>query len=158
MMIARIRALIGGAAAEPAAADEEAAEKDLRLAAAALMIETAAMDGDFDAEERTQVALALSDRFALTGDEVQTLMDDARAAAAEASGVYPFTRKVKDGLEAADRAEIVELMWEVALVDGRLDPLEDQLIRRVAGLIGVSDVDRGAARKRAQARLDGDTG
>jgi hypothetical protein len=50
-------------------------------------------------------------------------------------------------------ARILEMMWEVVYADGVLDPQEDMLLRRIAGLIYVSDGERGAARKRALERL-----
>jgi uncharacterized tellurite resistance protein B-like protein len=50
------------------------------------------------------------------------------------------------------------MLWEVAYADGVLDPLEDVLLRRLGGLIDVSDHERGAARLRVLARLGiGDT-
>jgi uncharacterized tellurite resistance protein B-like protein len=45
------------------------------------------------------------------------------------------------------------MMWEVAYADGTLDPLEDSLLRRVGGLIDVSDHERGEARLRVLKRL-----
>ena len=48
---------------------------------------------------------------------------------------------------------MIEMLWEVAFADGRLDHFESNLIRRVGGLIFVSDRDRGDARKRVMARL-----
>ena len=45
------------------------------------------------------------------------------------------------------------MLWEVAYADGTLDPLEDTLLRRIGGLIDVSDYERGAARLRVARRL-----
>ena len=122
------------------------------------MIEAAAMDGEFGADERTQIALTLSERYGLSGDEIQKLMDDARSAAAEASGVHPFAKRIRDHVDVEERGEVIEMMWSVAYADGVLDPLEDQLIRRVAGLIGVSDRERGEAKKRALDKKQSDDG
>jgi uncharacterized tellurite resistance protein B-like protein len=52
-----------------------------------------------------------------------------------------------------DRVRILEMLWEVAYADGALDPEEDALLRRIAGLIHVSDRDRGLARQRVLLRL-----
>ncbi len=51
------------------------------------------------------------------------------------------------------RVQIIEMLWTVAYADGALDPDEDALIRQVAGLIQVSDWERGAARRRALEKL-----
>jgi uncharacterized tellurite resistance protein B-like protein len=45
------------------------------------------------------------------------------------------------------------MLWKVAYSDGILDPYEDMLLRQIAGLIHVSDQERGSARKRALDRL-----
>lgn len=156
-MFSKIADLLrGDAPVKAAAADaDEDPAAEARFACACLLIEAAAMDGDFDAEERTRIALILAEDFALDGGQVQSLMDDARTASDNAGGIYRFTRKLKDSTTPEERPNYIEMMWEVVLADGKLDPLEDQLIRRVAGLIGVSDQDRGAARKRAEERLAG---
>ena len=49
----------------------------------------------------------------------------------------------------------MQTLWEVAQADGTVDPFEDQLLRRIGGLIHVTDRDRGMARKQAQAALRG---
>jgi uncharacterized tellurite resistance protein B-like protein len=46
------------------------------------------------------------------------------------------------------------MMWEVVFADGALDPDEDALLRRVAGLIDADDQDRGEAKRRVMARLE----
>ena len=66
---------------------------------------------------------------------------------------FPFTRQIVQKISPEDRVHILEMMWEVAYADGVLDPHEDALLRRIAGLIHVSDQDRGAARKRAVEKL-----
>jgi uncharacterized tellurite resistance protein B-like protein len=56
-------------------------------------------------------------------------------------------------MEPARRIRLIEMMWEVAYADGKLDPEEDVLLRRVAGLIYISDEDRVAARQRVLSRI-----
>ena len=56
-------------------------------------------------------------------------------------------------LDAAERIRVIEMLWEVAYADGVLTGDEDALVRRVAGLLYVSDRDRGEARRRVLKRL-----
>jgi hypothetical protein len=58
--------------------------------------------------------------------------------------VFPFTHAICRRLEPEARVHIIEMMWEVAYADGVLDPHEDMLLRRIAGLIAVSDRERTA--------------
>ncbi|MEI9982189.1 MAG: TerB family tellurite resistance protein [Aliidongia sp.] len=76
-----------------------------------------------------------------------------RPRAEESSQILPFTRLVVDRLGPPERVLVIEMLYEVVLADGELHPDEDTLVRRVAGLIYVTDHDRGAARKRVRERL-----
>ena len=149
-MLKRIMEMLGGDG-EPAA--KAAGADPLHLAAAALLVEAAVLDGAFDAAERETIVTLLEERFALDTAEVNSLIDEARDAVAESAQLYAFTRVVKDRFGPEDRVRMVEMLWEVAYADGRLHEYEASLVRQVAGLIHVPDRDNGAARKRVLARL-----
>jgi uncharacterized tellurite resistance protein B-like protein len=122
---------------------------ELELAVAALLIEAARMDDQFDGAERATIERLLAERFDLTADALHALMDAAEAAVRQSTQFFPFTRQIVQRISHEDRAHILEMMWEVAYADGVLDPQEDALLRRIAGLIHVSDRERGLARQRA---------
>lgn len=126
---------------------------ELALAVAALLIEAARMDDDFDTGERATIERLLAGRFALAPAAVQALVEDAEAAVRHSTQVFPFTQQICRRLEPEARVRIIEMLWEVAYADGSLDPQEDMLLRRIAGLIYVSDGERGMARKRALEKL-----
>ena len=63
------------------------------------------------------------------------------------------TRVIKDNYSQQERVELIEMIWEVVYADGVRHDYEDSLLRRIAGLIYVSDRDRGNARKRVLERL-----
>lgn len=150
-MIKRLRDFLAGQAAPgPAAGPDE-----LQLAVAALLIEAARMDDDFDAGERVAIERLLTERYHLPAPEMRELMAAAEEAVRGSTQFFPFTRKIVQQIGHEDRAHILEMMWEVAYADGVLDPHEDALLRRIAGLIHVTDQERGAARKRALEKVKG---
>ena len=122
---------------------------ELELAVAALLIEAARMDDEFDAAERGTIERLLTERFDLAPDALHALMEAAEAAVRQSTQFFPFTRQIVQRISHEDRSHILEMMWEVAYADGVLDPQEDALLRRIAGLIHVSDRERGLARQRA---------
>ena len=126
---------------------------ELELAVAALLIEAARMDDQFNEIERTTIERLLAERFDLSPDEVSSLMEAAEKAVAESTQFFPFTQQIVKRISPEDRAQIIEMMWEVAYADGALDPQEDALLRRIAGLIHVPDQERGLARQRALEKL-----
>ncbi len=125
----------------------------LQVAVASLMVHAAAMDDTFDAAERRTIERLLGERFALPPDTVKSLLAAAEMRAEESSQLYPFIRLAVEKLDERGRVQLIEMLWEVAYADGVLDPDEDALLRRVAGLLYVSDYDRGEARKRVLRRI-----
>jgi uncharacterized tellurite resistance protein B-like protein len=128
-------------------------ETERRTAVAALLVETALMDDCFDADERAKIAELLEARFGLSGAETENLMETAGQRVADSSQLFGFTRVVNEGFAQEERVELMEMLWQVVYADGRLDDYEANLMRRISGLIHVSDRDSGMARKRALARL-----
>jgi uncharacterized tellurite resistance protein B-like protein len=126
---------------------------ELQLAAAALMVEAATMDSAFDDAERTRVRDLVRDRFALRGEEATDLVDEAERMAGESVEWHGFTRAIKEGLDHAERVQLIEMLWEVAYADGELHDYEASLLRRITGLLYVSDRESGEARKRVLTRL-----
>lgn len=148
-MIKRLRDFLAGQATPNASAGPD----ELQLAVAALLIEAARMDDDFNAAERGTIERLLTGRYHLPEAELRELMEAAAQAVRDSTQFFPFTRQIVQKISPEDRVHILEMMWEVAYADGVLDPHEDALLRRIAGLIHVSDQDRGAARKRAVEKL-----
>jgi len=128
-------------------------QDNLQLAAAALLVEAAVMDGTFADDERTVVLRLLKERFELAADDAKTLLSEAEAAIAESNELYTLTRTVKENFEHAERIELIEMLWEVAYADGELHDYESNLVRRLAGLLYVSDRESGEARKRVLAKV-----
>jgi uncharacterized tellurite resistance protein B-like protein len=126
---------------------------ELRLGVAALLMEAAAVDGHLDAVERTAVRRILQQYFAL-GDEAAALLAAAGEQRAQRSTqLFGITRLISERFSRERRVALVEMLWEVVYADGTLDPLEDAMLRRVAGLVDVSDHERGEARLRVRRRL-----
>ncbi|MGF1606153.1 MAG: TerB family tellurite resistance protein [Rhodothalassiaceae bacterium] len=125
---------------------------DARLASAVLMVETAVADGHMSDTERHTLGRRLMQHFDLSADEADSLIEEAEGRQEESQHLLRFTRAIKDGLDQDGRIDLMEMLWEIVLADGVVDPFEDQLLRRIAGLIYVTDQDRAEARRRVEAR------
>lgn len=123
------------------------------LAAAALMVEGALMDGHFDDAERAMIRSLLVTRLDVSDQDADATLAEAERQVAEASDHWSFARTLKNRLDEPDRIGILEMLWEVAYADGEVHDMEAALIRKVAGLLYVRDQDSGAARRRVRARL-----
>jgi len=111
---------------------------DLPLAVAALLVEVMRMDGQLDKAEQSAIIRALQQRFGLEKAEVHALIERAQLETTTAHDLHRFTSQVVRAFPTAERGQIVQQLWEVAMADGHADPHEEQLIRRAAELLGVS--------------------
>jgi uncharacterized tellurite resistance protein B-like protein len=150
-MLDRIRRLLTGQPSEAQSAAHSFEER--QLAAAALLVEAATLDSTFDAEERARIARLIQDRFGLSADEAADLIAEAERAVSASVQWHGFTSAIKDGFDHAERIQLIEMLWEVVYADGALHDYEASLLRRIAGLLYVSDRESGEARKRVLARL-----
>ena len=149
-MLDRISSLFSGS--KELGSDDES-ELSKNLAAAALLIETAYMDEEFDESERAVISDLVQRRFDLDTAVCQDLLVEAESAVVRSQQLYEFTRAVNDRFTPEQRIEIMEMLWEVVYADGEVHDFEVSLLRRVGGLIYVSDRDRGLARQRVVDRL-----
>ncbi|MGO1119813.1 TerB family tellurite resistance protein [Rhodovibrionaceae bacterium A322] len=124
-----------------------------QVAAAALLVTAARMDSDFAETERARIELLVAERFGLDAQETRQLLEMAEVKAEESNQLFGFTRVIMDHFELEQRISLLEMLWEVIYADGRVDDLEAALMRRLVGLLGVSDRDSGLARKRAREKL-----
>ncbi len=147
-MLKRIKAALAGAPPT-----QVPSVNDHKLAAAALLVEAATLDESFGPEERDVIARVLKDHFDIDDGECAVLIEAAEVAQGEANHLHRFTKAIKDQYAPEDRIELIEMLWEVAYADGVLHEYEANLLRRIGGLIYVSDRDRGAARLRVMERL-----
>ncbi|MDH2328453.1 TerB family tellurite resistance protein [Cereibacter sp. SYSU M97828] len=124
-------------------------EPDSRLALAALLVRIARADGTYSQAEVARIDRVLAHRHGLTPADAQALRLQAEALEAEAPDTVRFTRALKDAVAVEDRDSLMEALWAVALADGR-DDNEDQLLRLVCSLLGITDQDSALARRRAE--------
>ena len=129
------------------------AEDRTRVAAAALLVTAAAMDDVFDDAERVAIQELLARRFSLDEAAAHRLLAEAEALAIESVDLHGFTQTIKAGFDVEERLELLEMAWEVVYTDGVLHDHEANLLRRLAGLLAVSDRESGEARRRVRARL-----
>ena len=133
------------------------ADNDYRLAAVALLVHAAAIDGDMSQRERDKLHSVVKRRFNLDDALADELIDKATQAEHEAVDLYHFTSLLNRTLDEAGRARVIEMMWEIVYADGRRDELEDNLLWRAADLLGVSPRQRIELRQRI-AREAGEPG
>ncbi|MDQ2082368.1 TerB family tellurite resistance protein [Xanthobacteraceae bacterium Astr-EGSB] len=128
-------------------------DNDYRLAAAALMVHVATLDGALSDAERGRLIDLVKARFELDDEKADELVTAAQAADREAVDFFRFTSILMRSLDEAGRQRIIEMMWEMALSDGAVSEFEDNAIWRIADLLAVSGAQRIGLRQRVASRL-----
>lgn len=129
------------------------ATNDPQLSVAALLVHLAAVDGTMKEEERKTIRGALMDHYDLDEQSVDRLIAQAAQRDAEAVDFYRFTSGITQ-LPMEDRIEIIRMMWTVVFADRKNHELEDNMVWRIAELIGVSSRDRTILRNQIRGRKD----
>jgi uncharacterized tellurite resistance protein B-like protein len=121
--------------------DPATREHALRVATALLLIEVAKADYADDFAEDAAILASVKQFFALDEASGQLLIEEARSKADQAVELQQFTRRLHEQLSIAEKQRVVEMLWQVALADSKLDKHEDHLVRRIADLLYVSHSD-----------------
>jgi len=112
-----------------------------KLAVAALLVHLAAIDGTVTPVERQVLRTILMDRYELDQHEVDRLIVQATRQDQNSVDFYHFTSALSS-LDDSEKLGIVRMMWRIVFADGKNHELEDNMVWRVAELIGVSTRDR----------------
>ena len=123
------------------------ADNDYRLAAVALMIHAATIDGAMSEIERDRLVDVIKMRYGLDETAANELVTAATQAEQQAVDLYHFTSLLNRSLDESGRQQVIEMMWQVAHADDRVTEFEDNLIWRAADLLHVPSQARIALRR-----------
>jgi len=128
-------------------------QNDYRLAAAALLVHTAAIDGNISDRERDRLHAVIKRQFDLDEATTDELVAEATEAEHEAIDLYHFTSLINRSLDEEGRRRVIEMMWEIIYADGRVTEFESNLIWRAADLLGISSRERIEIGQRVSGRM-----
>ena len=118
-----------------------------------LLVEAASIDGEIGNDEKNQIENILTERLNLDKAEAEKILEQTISESEDQIEIWSKTNDIRKELDYEERLNIFELMWEIVLVDDVLDVFEAQLMRRVSGLLYISDIDSGNCKKRAIEKL-----
>lgn len=119
----------------------------------ALMVEAALADGTVAADEAALTANVIAQQFDLSAEKARQMTNEAIEQSKERVELHSLLRRLREQSDYEERLGVLEMVWMVVLADGRLDHIEAQLMRRLAGLLFVSDVDSALAAQKAKSNL-----
>ena len=114
-----------------------------------LMIEAAYTDGQIDKSELNKIKLSLINVFSEDPTEVNLVLEEAEKNKNNSKSLHHYTSFINKNFDEEKKLLLIEALWEIVLSDGEIHDFESNLIRRLSGLLYISDIDSGNARKRA---------
>ena len=125
-------------------------QHSLQLATAALLHEMLRADYDEHPEELVALERALKKTFSLSKEETRELTKLAEREAIESVSLHQFTALINQHFSPDEKVRVVEMLWQVAFADGRIDRYEEALVRKIADLIYVPHRDFIRAKHRVE--------
>ena len=136
-MFEHLRGLLRGAAGQPAATPAH----ERTLAAAVLVLEIARADYDRHEAELATLREGLAREFGIGAAALDALLAEAELRAKQSVSLYDFVQTLNRSMTQDDKRGLLRLLWDVAHADGRVDPQEEHLLRKIADLLHLSHAD-----------------
>ena len=114
-----------------------------------LMIEAANTDGEVKQEELNKISHSLINVFKEDPKVVEVSLMKAFENKDNSKSLYYYTSKLNKSYSNENKIKLIEVLWEIILSDNEIHDFETNLIRRLAGLLYISDVECGNAKIRA---------
>ena len=127
-------------------ADSETKEIDIL---SGLMIEAANTDGEITQEELNKISHSLINVFKEDPKVVEESLTKAFKNKDNSKSLYYYTSKLNKSYTRENKIKLIEVLWEIILADNEIHDFETNLIRRLAGLLYISDIECGNAKIRA---------
>ena len=118
-----------------------------------LMIEAANTDGRITQEELNKISFSLINVFKEDPKIVEESLTKAFDNKENSKSLYFYTSKLNKTFSDEKKIILIEVLWEVILSDDEVHDFETNLIRRLAGLLYISDVECGNAKIRASQKV-----
>lgn len=113
---------------------------------ASVLIECAKEDGTFEESEMKHIKALFKRKMSLTDSEITELIGNALNESNERIELYSLTKKIRNTFSHEEILQLFVLMWEIILIDGKVDDFESSLIRKAIGLFHITGKESSEAK------------
>ena len=122
---------------------------DKNVLIAALLIHAAKIDQNYTDLEKNIIKKALINLNNINSDKAEEIIKSAEKKEEESNQIVEFTKEIKN-YSMEYRLNVIEVIWKIVYSDGTSDSYESNLMRRICGLLYVSDKDSGFIKTKIQ--------
>ena len=111
---------------------------DVRVATCALFVEMARIDEKFTQTEIDTIISILKDKYGLSQDHANALLAEADRELEQSVDLWQFARLINENYSVDEKIEIIETLWQMVFVDGKMDRYEHYLMNKLKNLLRLS--------------------
>lgn len=137
-MIDMIKRFFGKSPSAGSPSAKQVSSHDIHVAVCALCIEIARIDEQFSQEELDTVLSILKDRYQLSTEHAEALMASADTALEESVDLWQFAQLINENYTPEEKIAIIEILWRIVYVDGKMDEHEHYLMNKLSNLLRLS--------------------
>jgi len=113
-------------------------ERDVIMAVCALFLEMGRIDETFTEQEMAHVLSILTNKYGLSSENVDALIDEADRELKESVDLWQFARVINGQYSNDEKEKLIERLWQIVYVDGKMDKYEHYLMNKLSKLLGLS--------------------
>lgn len=111
---------------------------DVRIAVCALFVEMARIDGMFTPMEMESILSILKEKYGLSPEHAEAIMAEAQKELDESVDLWQFSNLINDNYTQDEKIEIIELLWRLVYMDGKMDRYEHYFMKKLKNLLRLS--------------------
>ena len=120
---------------------EQQSSFEIELTAAVLAYEIARSDGEVSKDELSVLMEEIESISEKVGKDKFEILKIIEIYSKDSISFHEFIEDINDSYSKEEKHSLLEFMWKIAYADGKLDVDEERLIRRVADLIKIKDIE-----------------
>jgi uncharacterized tellurite resistance protein B-like protein len=115
-----------------------ASEHDVHVAVCALFVEMARIDKKFTPSEMETILSILKEKYGLSQEHANDLVAEADRELEQSVDLWQFARLINENYSTAEKIEIIEILWQMVFIDGKMDEYEHYLMNKLKNLLRLS--------------------
>ena len=113
-------------------------EHDVRVATCALFLEMARIDETFTDAEMDMILSIMKEKYGLSAEHADALIAEADRELEQSLDLWQFAKLINENYSNDEKIEIIETLWQLVYVDGKMDEHEHYLMNKLKNLLRLS--------------------
>lgn len=111
---------------------------DILVAVCALFVEMARIDETFTSTEMETILSILKEKYGLPQEHAEALIAEAERELKQSVDLWQFSNLINEKYSNQEKVEIIETLWRIVYVDGKMDRYEHYLMKKLKNLLRLS--------------------